>query len=495
VGPDNEREEQAIRRATDRLVRTFADTHTATDVETTVAEIYRHFEGHTVRDFVPVLVERMARRRLAVAGSAPGPDAQAGDFDPTDEELLAAELYGDEAIDPELAWEETEFIVPQSDPGRPAARFRFGDKRLIGLAVGVVVVVVALILGVTLSGSSKPATSSAAAAPPAPSLTTVRGVVGSEKMPFFTDPKVIAAFAQHGLRVNVEPAGSRQIATSVDLNRYDFAFPSSEQAAERVLRDRPGSAPTKYTPFSSPMAIATYRPILNVLIRNGLVKPGPIPTFDMSGYLYLVSNNTRWDQLVGNTAYPVGKNILISSTDPRTSNSAAMYLAVASYIANGGTMVSSPVQVQNVLPTVAPLFTGQGYTDNSSQGPFTRYLADDIGSTPLVWIYEAQFVDATLHGQIKPDMVLMYPSPTVLSEHTLVPLDGSGDKVGQLLSTDPTLQRLAAEHGFRTGDPNQFDQVVASHHVPVAENVLDVVETPTYDTLQQLLDGVAKAYN
>jgi hypothetical protein len=52
--------------------------------------------------------------------------------------------------------------------------------------------------------------------PPPP--TTVRGVVGSEKQPFFRDPAVVAAFAGHGLAVRVDPAGSREIAARVDLH-------------------------------------------------------------------------------------------------------------------------------------------------------------------------------------------------------------------------------------------------------------------------------------
>jgi hypothetical protein len=34
-------------------------------------------------------------------------------------------------------------------------------------------------------------------------LTTVRGVIGSEKQAFFTDRRVVDAFARHGLKVEV----------------------------------------------------------------------------------------------------------------------------------------------------------------------------------------------------------------------------------------------------------------------------------------------------
>jgi hypothetical protein len=91
-------------------------------------------------------------------------------------------------------------------------------------------------------------------------------------------------------------------------------------------------------------------------------------------------------------------------------------------------------------------------------------------------------------------MVLMYPSPTVLSKHTLVPFNAAGDRVGRLLSTDPELQRLAAEHGFRSGAAAEFAKVTADHNVPVVSDLIDVVDTPTYDTLEHQLAGVAKSY-
>ncbi|MFC7584371.1 hypothetical protein ACFQYP_12020 [Nonomuraea antimicrobica] len=317
-------------------------------------------------------------------------------------------------------------------------------------------------------------------------------MVGSEKMAFFEDPKVVQALADKGVKVEVESAGSRQIATSVDLDAYDFAFPSSAPAGEYIQRKRKVSA--KYTPFSSPMAIATFQPIADLLTKANVVKQSPLPTLNVSRHLEMVTEGTKWDQLSGNSAYPVDKNILISTTDPRTSNSAAMYLAIISYVANGGKVVHGTAQEKSVLPLVTPLFTGQGYTDNTSEGPFNEYLTVGMGPSPMVWIYEAQFVEAAAKGQIKPGMVLMYPSPTVLSKHTLVPLNASGDRIGQLLSTDPQLQRLAAEHGFRSNDTGEFTKVAADNDVKVATDLIDVVDIPSYDTLENLLDGVAKSY-
>ncbi|MFI7189404.1 three-helix bundle dimerization domain-containing protein [Nocardia nova] len=361
------------------------------------------------------------------------------------------------------------------------------QPRVLAVAAAVVVLVVVLVVAFGFRGgdSGSPA--------PAPALITAHGVVGSEKMGFFTDPRVVDALARKGIRLEVDPAGSRQIATSVKLDGDDFAFPSSSLAAERIQRERGITA--KYTPFSSPMVVASFRPIVDLLARAGIARPGTVPAFDMRRYLDLTQQGTQWDQLEANTSYPVRKNVLISTTDPRTSNSAAMYLAVAAYVANDDAIVQGPAAENFVLSKVSRLFTKQGYTENSSAGPFGEYLTAGMGPTPMVWGYESQFVEAAVAGKLPADAVMLYPSPTVLSRHTLVPLTATGDRVGQLLSTDPELQRLAAEHGFRTADPSQFSAVTAEHHIPVAPDVVDVVDTPTYDTLEHLLDGVARSYN
>ncbi|NKX86263.1 hypothetical protein HGA10_02905 [Nocardia coubleae] len=362
-------------------------------------------------------------------------------------------------------------------------------RKLVSLSVGAVGAVAIVAAGMALWPSS----AESPAAAPVGAVTVVRGVVGSEKMSFFADERVVKVLTDNGIRVEVQPAGSRQIATEVNLDSFDFAFPSSKPAAERIQRLRNVTA--GYTPFSSPIAIATYRPIADLLTAAGVIKPGPVATFDMQRYLELTAQGVQWDDLPGNTTYPVAKNILVSTTDPRTSNSAAMYMAIAGYVTNDHTIVRGGTAEQHVLPTLSKLFLAQGYTDNSSEGPFTQYLTNGMGPTPMVCIYEAQFVEAAGQGRITDDMVLTYPTPTVLSSHTLVPFTDTGDRIGKLLTENPELRRLAAEHGFRTGDNAQFTAVAAERKVPVPADLIDVVDVPAYETLENLLDGVAKSFN
>jgi len=325
---------------------------------------------------------------------------------------------------------------------------------------------------------------------PAAPATTVRGVIGSEKLPFFQDPGVIKVFRDNGLTLQIDTAGSRQIASTVDLSKYDFAFPAGVPAAEKIKADH--RAKTTYSPFYTPMAIATFKPIVQLLIARGVAKDnGTWFSFDMKGYLDLVAKNVRWSDIKPNTTYPASKSILITSTDIRTSNSAAMYLSIASYVANGDNIVQDAGQASAVLPAAEPVFLRQGLTAASSEEPFQDYLSIGIGKTPMVMIYEAQFLAAAAanNGSITPDMVLMYPDPDVLSKHTVVPLTPNGDRVGQLLLNNPDLQKLATKYGFRTNNQATFNQFLTAHKL-TTPSLVNLIEPPTYENLEAMISAI-----
>ena len=327
-------------------------------------------------------------------------------------------------------------------------------------------------------------------------LTTVRGVVGSEKKAFFSDPEVKRIFALSGLSVEVDTAGSREIATSTDLKAYDFAFPSSAPAAEKIKREHKTLG--VYSPFYSPIAIASFQPIVDLLQRAGVAKKAPTGywTFDVNAYLKLVEKGTRWDQLPGNTAYPASKAVLVTTTDVRRSNSAAMYLALASYAANNNNIVSTPDEAAAVLPEMRRLFLGQGFSESSTEAPFEDYLALGQGKTPMLLTYESLFLDRQMRndGSITPEMVLLYPTPDVLSKHTVLALTKNGASAGQLVSENPDLQRLAAKYGFRTTNPATFRDVLNGAGVAMPPELVDVVEPPSYEILESMIAALEKQY-
>lgn len=64
MSADTTRERHALDQVTDRLSQSFADRYSSTQVDQTVSSIHRRFDGRPIREFVPVLVERIARDEL-----------------------------------------------------------------------------------------------------------------------------------------------------------------------------------------------------------------------------------------------------------------------------------------------------------------------------------------------------------------------------------------------------------------------------------------------
>ena len=320
----------------------------------------------------------------------------------------------------------------------------------------------------------------------------VRGLIGSEKEEFFRDPRVIAALKAQGLEVQVQKAGSRQIATQPNLKEFDFAFPAGAPAAEKIRREQ--NIAKSFPVFFTPMAVASWKRIAGILEANGIVwkTDGIFYIIDMERLLDLCQRGARWTELRQNDAYKVNKSILVNTTDIRHSNSAAMYLALASFVLNGKNIVASEAEALPLADKLAPLFLRQGYQESSSAGPFSDYLVMGPGKAPLVMIYEGQYLfeAARPDSGVSPDMALLYPEPTLFAKHILIPLNDRGDKLGRVLSESPELQQLAIEHGFRNADTKSFRAYVDGHKLAVPEVLVNVTEAPSYEILESMIQRI-----
>jgi hypothetical protein len=326
----------------------------------------------------------------------------------------------------------------------------------------------------------------------AKAVVTVRGLSGSEKIGFLQDPRVTAELRKNGIDLQVESSGSREMALRPDLKSFDFAFPAGVPGAAKVAQI--SGARERYDVFYTPMVVASWKPIASLLESNGIVRRtgGTYEIVDMKKLLAAIEGGKRWNELSGNRSYSIGKSILISSTDVRKSNSAAMYLALASYVLNGNNIVENDAQAQRMAGQVAPLFTRQGYQESSSSGPFEDYTTMGMGKAPLVMAYEAQFVEyAVAHPQSRNgDMVLLYPQPTIFTKHILIPFNERGKKLGNLLTGDPILQQLAIEHGFRNDNADALRAFWKNNGLSLPETLIDVVDPPSYDVIEVMIKGI-----
>ncbi len=317
----------------------------------------------------------------------------------------------------------------------------------------------------------------------------VRGAISLDEKEFFGDPRVNVEFAKHGLHVQVHAARDRRLASSVAAPNDDFDVVVEAPAAQQNLTALP--AAKRSVPFSTPMAVATFTGVAQALARAGVARDhGGWWTLDMKGFLDLVARQVHWNQLLGNSLSRSTKLVTITSTNATTSNAARMYASIASYVANRESVVDSPGAVDDVVNRVSPLFVKQSIAEQSTTTLFDDYLSKGEDTTEMMMISEAQFVAraAGRPSRIRPNMVLMYPNPDVLSKYTVVSRTAAGEEVGRLLTEDPTLRQLAVEHGFRTmSQPGAFSSFTRRNNVAVAPQVPDLIEPPTDDILGALM--------
>jgi hypothetical protein len=319
----------------------------------------------------------------------------------------------------------------------------------------------------------------------------VRILAGPEKEHLFEDVELNRVLESKGISFVFQKAGVREMANQADLKNFDVAFPAGEQATVKIAQE--AGAKRVYTAFYSPIAIASWRSLVPVLERNGLVSQhnGAYFIGDMERLLALMEKGERWKDLPGNTAYPASKSILITCADVRQTNSGAMYLALASYLANGSNVVESDADANRVAARMVTLFSRQGFQELSSTGPFEDYTAMGIGKAPLVMIYEQQFLEYLLsHPAPNPDMVLLYPQPTILSKHSIIALDDKGARFAEEMISDPKVISIAQRYGFRTPDSSQLFAAVEAKKLAIPHTIVDVIDPPTYDILEKLINKV-----
>jgi hypothetical protein len=319
----------------------------------------------------------------------------------------------------------------------------------------------------------------------------LRGAVGSEKEAFFADPELQQVLKDKGFAVEIVKAGSRSIATTFDLTGFDFAFPAGSASASKLKKDR--NVATNYDVFYSPMVIATWKTISNILIANNVAaNKGKFDELNLTAFLELFKANKRWSDLKNSADYDVSKPVLINTTDIRSSNSAAQFLGLVSYILNNKSIVSSNAEVTSILATASALFAKQGFQESSSAGPFEDYFLIGMGKSPLVFIYESQFLEKVVQKALRPEMRLMYPSPTIFTKHILVPLSENGIKLGELMTSDLNVQRIAAKYGFRPNNQTSFAAAVQQYALPIKDNIVNVVDAPSFEILESMITQIEK---
>jgi hypothetical protein len=329
------------------------------------------------------------------------------------------------------------------------------------------------------------------------SATPLSGVIALDVEPFFKDPRVVKVLAANKLPVNVVRIGSREMAGKVVAGATpDFLFPSGVVAANQIAdAARKANIPaTQSSPFFTPMVIASWEPIAKILVANGIAKPLSPKVYgvDMAKLTQLMLKKQRWKDFKDAGGYDVSRSVLVSTTDVRRSNSAAMYLALTSH-ALLGDVVTDRATAQATALKLVELFKRQGYQENYVNGNFDDYVAIGIGKTPMAFIYENQLVSYALAKKgVAADMVLLYPQPTIVNKVVFIATNERSKALADLLANNAELQGIAVEYGFRIADTQRFVTAVQATGLAVEPRLTQVVDPPAFEIMAEMIDTVAK---
>ncbi|WP_327069659.1 hypothetical protein [Kitasatospora sp. NBC_01302] len=382
-------------------------------------------------------------------------------------------------------------------------------RRLLGLIVALGLVIGVLVLVQQQHRPPKPGPQSSATA----GTIALTGLIGSEKSDFFTSDQVRQALRAKGLAVSVRTSGSWQMADEARAeppgaalgpasgpppgSAYDFVIPASSVAAKAIGTP---ITTTPVRPFYSPLVVVTHQQTAQFLKGVGLASPDAdgVWTFHMAQYLTDVQQHLGWGDLKGATPPPdLAGKIYIATTDPNTSSSASLYLAVMSYLANGDQVVSDQSGIDRTASLLRYLMANQGALLASSDQLFRDFVAGT--GKPLSWTYESEVAEQAMKGKLPGDMVVLYPDIGITSDHTVVELTPKADALAQALLNDPALISLEAQYGFRpTADPQAM--VAALKAKGHAQGFLAGLTSlgsqpppPTTDILQKIVAAASPA--
>ena len=130
--------------------------------------------------------------------------------------------------------------------------------------------------------------------------------------------------------------------------------------------------------------------------------------------------------------------------------------------------------------------------NNTPADLFERYLKTGVGGEPIIVDYEKSLIEFAIanpdgYNQVKDNMVVLYPKPTMWNTHCFAVFSENGKKLYKALQ-DPEIQKIAWEkYGYRTGFTGaEYSAETLGVNVP--KTLTSTVTTLKYDYYNKLIE-------
>ena len=317
------------------------------------------------------------------------------------------------------------------------------------------------------------------------------GYLGGEKIGLYEDEEVAQIMADRfHIQFTYSRAGSLDMVTADQTGR-DYLFPSSQTALE-YYEDEHGRPLASEIVFNTPIVLYSHRLVSDALEAQGVVtEQDGVLYADMEKLTQMMLDGTSWADIGLPELYG---SVSVDTTDPTKSNSGNMFAALLANVCNGGQTVTED-DADRILPMLEQIFDQLGYMETSSSDLFSQFLNMGVGAKPMIAGYESQLIEFAVQNpeayeELKDDLVMIYPTPTVWSTHVYIALTEEG-RLGAQALLDEDVQRLAWEkHGFRTSGYGIIEGSLPGGVTGVAQEVTQVIPVPGYDAMKKIIDGL-----
>ena len=284
---------------------------------------------------------------------------------------------------------------------------------------------------------------------------------------------------------------------SSGVSKYDALFTSDQRFYDyyKLSPNKEAGEADRYTvldgglTLNTPIVIYSWKEVVDALVNEGIVTEtdGVYYISDMNKLIDYILEGKKWSDIGLSNLYGT---INIASTDPVSSSPGATYYGLLLSILSGGQVTSD--NIENNLPKLKEFYTKSGYMNNTPADLFERYLKTGMGGEPMIVDYEKSIIDFAnsspdAFNQVKDDIRVLYPAPTIWNSHCFTVFTDNGQKLYKALE-DKDIQQIAWErYGFRTGvTGGTYD--VSSIGIGVPQSITSTVTSLKMDTYNQLID-------
>lgn len=296
-------------------------------------------------------------------------------------------------------------------------------------------------------------------------------------------------------------SGSDVTINTSGVTKYDAMFTSDQRFYDyyKLLPNKANNEADRYTvlagglTLNTPIVIYSWKEVVNALINESIVTlvDGVYYITDMNKLIDYILNNKKWSDIGLNDLYG---NINIASTDPVSSSPGATYYGLLLAILSDGQI--SDDTIDNNLVKLKQFYQKSGYMNNTPADLFERYLKTGMGGEPMIVDYEKSIIDfanSNPNGfnQVKDNIVVLYPKPTIWNSHCLAVFTSNGKKLYDAFSDEEIGQIAWEKYGFRTGiSGGTYD--VSKSGIGIPQNITSTVTSLKMDYYNKLIEYLKK---